>query len=337
MNKDHKDIHPMVSVIIPVLKINNFLKESIPIILNLDYDNYEIIVLPNELSNEDNRIVQKWGPKVRVITTEKINRPAEKRDIGAKIARGEILAFLDDDAYPKRDWISKAIKHFTNHNIAAVGGPAVTPRNDPIFAKASGAIYTSSISSGNLTFRYWPTKYLKEVEDYPSVNLFVRKSIFNLVGGFDSQYWPGEDTKLCLEIKKIKKQIIYDPEVFVWHHRRSSPINHLKQVWHYSQHRGFFVKKYPETSKKIIYFLPSIFVSVIIFGFIMSLYSQKIKILYNLFFLFYLTIIIIASVIESIRWKNFFVGLLSLPLFFLTHIIYGIGFFTGIIKRELEI
>lgn len=337
LKKYKNNFQPMVSIIIPVLRINNYLRESIPIIYNLQYGNYEVIVLPNVLSEEDKNLIQEWWPKVRVIETFKVTKPAEKRDLGAKCAKGEILAFLDDDAYPKKDWITNAIKHFTDQGVAAVGGPAVTPKNDPILGIASGMVYTSLVGGGNLTFRYWPTGSIKDVDDYPSVNLFVRKDIFNLVGGFDSKYWPGEDTKLCLEIKKRGKRIIYDPEVFVWHHRRSSLFSHLKQVWNYAMHRGLFTKKYPETSRRFVYFIPSIFVAMIIIGFFLSLFAPELKFVYLFSLLLYLFVIIIASVFEIKRYRNFFAGLLAIPLFFLTHIVYGIGFLQGLGRKDLKI
>ena len=46
-------------------------------------------------------------------------------------------------------------------------------------------------------------KPMKFVSDYPTVNLFVRKKIFLKVGGFVEDFWPGEDTKFCLDLVKL--------------------------------------------------------------------------------------------------------------------------------------
>ena len=58
-----------------------------------------------------------------MIPTGKV-RPAEKRDRGVRESNGEIVAIIDDDAYPESDWLTNAVRHFENPDIAAVGGPA---------------------------------------------------------------------------------------------------------------------------------------------------------------------------------------------------------------------
>ena len=230
-----------VSIIIAVKTWQKNLEECVNKCLELDYQDFEIIILPDEPLNQP--FIPKSSTSIKVIPTGAIS-PADKRDIALKYAKGEILGFIDDDAYPRKDWLSNALKDFNDDNVAAVGGPAVTPLDDSLRQKASGAVYSSLAVSGNFIYRYLPKKR-REVDDYPSCNFIVRKSVMQELGGFDTKFWPGEDTKLCLDItKKLKKKIIYDPEVFVWHHRRKLFIPHLKQIINYAQHRGYFVKKY---------------------------------------------------------------------------------------------
>ncbi len=175
---------PFVSIVVPVKAINEYIQEGMVYIRKLDYGNFEVLIFPDE----DNEVPV---PGARIIPTGSIG-PAEKRDLAIKHARGEILAFLDDDAFPRQDWLKKAVRHFKKASVAAVGGPAITPENDTILQKASGAVFASKLGGGNLTYRYVPER-LREVDDYPSVNLFVRKSIFESLGGFDTRFWPGED------------------------------------------------------------------------------------------------------------------------------------------------
>ncbi len=75
------------------------------------------------------------------------------------------------------------------------------------------------------------------------------------------RYWPGEDTKLCMLLTKAEgKRIVYEPEAVVYHHRRALFWGHFRQVWNYAVHRGFFAKRYPDTSLRPQYFVPSTFV-----------------------------------------------------------------------------
>jgi len=186
--------------------------------------------------------------------------------------KGEILAFIDGDAYPAGDWLRNVVKNFIDPEVAAVGGPAVTPPFEPMRQKAGGQVFSSLLISGRFNYRYLP-RNRREIDDYPSCNLLVRKSIMQTLGGFDTSVWPGEDTKLCLDItKKLGKKIIYDPKVLVWHHRRPLFLPHLRQVANYALHRGYFVKIYPETSFRPVYFVPTLFLFGIITGAVLSMF-----------------------------------------------------------------
>lgn len=310
-----------VSIVIPVKKINDYVRESIPHILNLDYTDFEILLFPDYSTNET-------FPKTKIIPTGKMG-PAKKRDLAIQYARGEVLAFLDDDAYPKKDWLKQALPHFYDQNIAAVGGPAVTPTNDSFSQKVSGAVFLSCFSGGNPE-RYWPMGRIKEIDDWPSVNFLVRKSDFIKIGGFDSTYWPGEDTKLCLDlIQKLQKKIIYEPNALVWHHRRSGIKTHLKQIGNYGLHRGFFAKKYPKNSLKLKYFIPSCFLIFILFSWILLFSSYKI--IYLSIWLIYFAALAFALISIYYKIRDIKVSLCALPYIFATHIFYGWRFIQGFI------
>ena len=311
-----------VSIIVAVKGDNPNLRECIESCLRLDYPDFEILVLP------DNVVTLNY-PKTRVIPTGEVTPPI-KRDLALAQARGEIVAFLDDDAYPAKNWLSLALKHFTDPEIAAVGGPAVTPDSDSLLQKASGRVYSSYLMSGHYVYRYLP-RPRRFVDDYPSCNFLVRKSILLELGGFNTKFWPGEDTFLCLKIvRDLKKKIIYDPKVLVYHHRRSLFKGHLKQIANYALHRGYFVKRFPETSRKLTYFIPSIFLIGLFIGPALSSLSLVFKLSYISTVIFYLILVFISSVS-----KDFF---LIFPVFWgiiLSHIVYGIYFIKGLLSWRL--
>ena len=246
-----------------------------------------------------------------------------------KYSNADILAFLDDDAYPRKDWLKNAIRNFNDPNVAAIGGPAVTPPNDSFWQKVSGAVFLSNLGGGHPE-RYWPMGKIREIDDWPSVNFLVRKDIFKEVGGFNSAYWPGEDTKLCLDIIKMGKKIIYDPDVLVYHHRRKGLIRHLMQIGSYGLHRGFFAKRFPETSKRFKYFLPSLFVIFMAMGiFLLFINNPFFVRLYCTGAGVYLLALAFAFYQIKIKEKSPAISLVSLLYIFLTHIWYGIRFLQG--------
>ena len=320
-----------VSIVIPSISINDYIQESVPKILGLDWVDFEVLIFIDKPDKKHN-----W-PKTKIIASGKVG-PAEKRDLALKYAKGEILAFLDDDAYPEKDWLKKAIKHFKNKKVAAVGGPAITPKTDGILQKVSGAVFESYLGGSATRNRYLPIGSVSETEDWPTVNLLVRKDVFKQVGGFDNTYWPGEDTKLCLDIINAGYKIISEPKAIVYHHRRSDLVKHFKQIGNYALHRGFFAKIYPKTSRKFFYFVPSLFdlylVSSLILLFI--IHNSLFIILILLPLAFYALGLLIDATIISFRWKNPIIGIITMPMIFLTHFWYGIRFVWGLVIPKLE-
>ncbi|MBL7206045.1 MAG: glycosyltransferase [Candidatus Aenigmarchaeota archaeon] len=304
------------SIIIAVKEFNKNLEKCLEGCLNLDHKNYEIIVLPDLGFKRDSRIKQ--------IVTGNVS-PAEKRDIGAEYSDSEILAFIDDDAFPREDWLKKAEKYFQRPDTVAVGGPGVEHPNDSKRQKASDLVLSSFIGSGSMRRRYKPGKEA-EIIDHPTCNLFIRKKAFESIGGFDTKYWPGEDTKLCNSLVKSGRKIVYAPDIVVYHHRRNLFKPHLKQIWRYGFYRGVFAKRFPETSRKVSFFLPSVLVLLMLFGWLSVFINNLVFYVYASFISIYL----LASFLTAIRNVKFFY--LTFPGIISTHIVYGIAFIHGIFK-----
>jgi GT2 family glycosyltransferase len=308
------------SIVIACKEDNPYLQECLSNCLSLE-GSFEILVFPDTPFTYPSK-------KVKIFPTGKVG-PAEKRDLALKHAKGKFLAFIDDDAYPSKAWLSSALPLFRDPKVGAVGGPAVTPPLDSLSQKVSGLVYSSSLGGGSNSFRYIPASR-REIDDCPSCNLIVRKSSFASLGGFDSSFYPGEDTKFCLDLVKSGKTILYDPTVLVYHHRRSIFLPHLKQVWNYSVHRGFFVKKFPETSFRFSYFIPSLFTVYVFSIFFFFFFSGGSFLLAVPLLVYFLASLSIAAKEKSAQARILF------PLaLFLTHLAYGIGFVTGLITREL--
>ena len=313
-----------ISIIIPVKAINDYIREAVPHHMELEYDNYEVIIIPDDPTDEtfpyDN---------VKIIPSGKVG-PAEKRDMALTHAEGEIFAFIDDDAWPRKDWLKNAMIELEPEDVGAVGGPAVTAPGDSIWHQGSGKVYESFMCSGNYTYRYLPGPR-KEDDDIPSVNLIVKRSVFEEVNGYDSTFYPGEDTKLCLDIVNTGKKIIYSPEVLVYHHRRTLFKAHLKQITNYAKHRGYFVKALPQTSLRPAYFIPTLFTLGVFLG---PLVCLALPILWWFYFAI-LGLYFILCAISLKSCHNFKLFWLSMAGIFASHIGYGICFIQGLLSKEL--
>lgn len=311
------------SFIIPVKEINDYVRNTVSKILSLSKKDFEIIIYPDEATSEV------WQKTKQIGTGP--GGPAMKRNLAIRDAKGKIIVFIDDDAYPKENFLDILEKDFEDEKIIAVGGPAVTPKESKFWQRVSGATFLSALSGG-FPERYRPIGKKTFVADWPSVNLSIRKKIFEELGGFGGDYWPGEDTKLGFDLLMKKNiQILYDPELIVYHFRREGLIKHVRQISAYGLHRGFFAKKYSKTSFNWKYFLPSFFVLFIIFGGILSYFSKIFFELYILGWIIYFVALLNAFYDIYMHEKNILVTLTASYYIFLTHIFYGLRFLQGFV------
>lgn len=321
----------LVSIIIPVKEITDYLREeTIPAILKQTHQNFEIIILPDKKSKEKFK-------KTRVIPSWPKTGPADKRDLGAEKAKGEILAFIDDDSYPDKNWLKKALKIFNQKSeIAAVCGPMVTPPQDDFRQKVAGYVWSTVLGSkGAGTYRYTISPRRK-VDDFPTANLLVKKSDFWQAGGFNTHFWSGEDTKLCLYLtRKLGKKIIYDPKVLIHHHRREIFGPHLEQISRYALHRGHFARIMPQTSLRPGYLAPSIFALGLLVGPILAIIFPILRFFYFLSISLYFLAILITTLQVYLKEKDKRMALMVGPAIFLTHFVYGIIFIVGFLAPHL--
>jgi glycosyltransferase involved in cell wall biosynthesis len=313
------------TIVIPVKAVNAYVRETVDHILRLTNPDWELIIVPNEDSQSE------WpDPRIRMISSGRVG-PGVKRDLAAQSAQGSVLVFLDDDSYPKDDLLSVARPFFDNPLVAGVGGPAVTPPEDGFWQKVSGAVFLSHFSGGSPE-RYVPLGEVHEVHDWPSVNLMIRKSDFLAVGGFDCAYWPGEVTKLCLDLIKTGKKILYCPELVVWHHRRAGLWAHLRQIGGYGLHRGFFAKRFPETSFKIGYFAPSLFLTFVLLTGIGLLVGMPplVRGLFTAGWALY-GLVLVKAFFDFVRFEPARVAAYAVAYTFFTHLFYGLQFIRGFV------
>ena len=326
------DHDPLVSIVIACPKGSWMLDECLEAIRAQSYEKWECIVLPDGEKSE----AEVGQRNVRIIPTGKV-RPAEKRNIGIREAKGEIVAFIDDDAYPDAHWLEYAVKYFGDRDVGAVGGPGVTPPGDRSLARLGGRVYDNWLVSGNYRYRYHAGGVRMDVDDYPSCNLFVRKDVLDKIGGYRTDFWPGEDTLLCKDILDSWKRIIYDPWVVVYHHRRPLFLPHLRQLGRYAFHRGYFCKRFPSNSLHLSYFIPTFFDVYVAFLAVVGLLNlTKIDCLRLTFhhwgywpFWLYLALVALTSFsFKPHHWLLTAAGVVA------SHVWYGVRFIQGLCAKK---
>lgn len=303
-------------------EVTNYFRLAIPYYERQTFKEFELIILPNEGGENEFKTIK----NVQIINTGKVS-PAIKRNIGVEKAKGEIIAFIDDDAYPEKDWLENAHKIFRNKEIVGIGGPGVLPKGATFFQKVSSKVY--ALSSKMTGIRYEKGKK-QQIDDWPTCNFLVRKDEFIKAGGFDARYWGGEDTQICYSLVNTGKKLVYDPDVMVYHHPRASFKNHLRQSFFWGMWRGFFTKVYPKNSRKLLFFIPSIFFIWVIMGAAISIAFKPAFYVYSFTLGAYLLFLLWTGArTRSIK--------LFIPVMFvtaITHIAYGIGFIKGLFANK---
>ena len=319
---------PLVSVVIACPGNSWMLEECLSALSRQTYANFEAIVLPDE--GLDGFDPSKLPYPCEIVPTGKV-RPAQKRNTGIEKAKGDVVAFIDDDAYPDPSWLANAVKYFSEPSIGGVGGPGVTPPGDSFLARAGGRVYENIFVSGNYRYRYLCGRVRLDVDDYPSCNLFVRTDLLRKIGGYRTDFWPGEDTLLCdAVVLGEHKRIVYDPWVVVFHHRRKLFGPHLRQLGRYGFHRGYFVKRFPATSCKLSYFVPSLFVLGLLTGASVFLLPCK-----PLHWTYLGTVGAYAFLVAASSFTfNLPMWLLTAFGVFASHVCYGVKFIQGLAAKE---
>ena len=328
---------PLVSIVIACPRRSWMLDECLQAIAKQSYGKWECIVLPDEVEKSKSE-VEVEQRNVRFIATGKV-RPAEKRNLGIREAKGEIIAFIDDDAYPDAHWLEYAVKYFGEADIGGVGGPGVTPPGDKRMARIGGRVYDNILVSGNYRYRYHAGGVRMDVDDYPSCNLFVRKDLLEKIGGYRTDFWPGEDTLLCKDIIDNWKRIVYDPWIIVYHHRRPLFGAHLRQLGRYAFHRGYFVKRYPSNSLHLAYFVPSALVFYSLTWLVLLFVPQPQEMRVELFLLWqaYLCVpmlLYVGLVLLTTVSLNPLVWLLTATGVVASHLVYGVQFVRGLCAKK---
>lgn len=274
-----------------------------------------------------------YPKKKHEIIVERGRNPSNNRNRGAKKARGEIIAFIDDDALADKNILKKAEEFFEkNEEVDAVGGPQLTPPDERGFAKISGIALSSVFGAWKMSNRYAGKKIKIDADErmLTSANFFCRKKIFKKIK-FNPLLFPGEDPDFIARAKRRGFKFAYSPEIIVYHRRRSSYFGLLKQIFSYGKTRHM-KETLRETIKMPFFLVPSIFLAYLVFLIILA-FLDKINLLILLPLLLYIILNFSFSAVNAII-SGEVLALFLLPFVYLSiHLSYGAGFLFSIFRK----
>ncbi len=226
---------PRISVVVCTYNGSRTIRQCFEGLRKLDYPNFEVIVVDDGSTDQTAAIVQKSG--FRSIRTA--NRGlSHARNVGLQAATGEIVAYLDDDAYPDPHWLTHLASSFLRTLHAGVGGPNIPPGDD-------GWIADCVANSPGGPVHVLLTD--RSAEHIPGCNMAFRKNALQAIGGFDPQFRvAGDDVDVCWRIQHQGWTLGVNPAAMVFHHRRNSVRAYWKQQMGYGKAEALLERKWPE-------------------------------------------------------------------------------------------
>ncbi len=226
---------PRISVVVCSYNGARTLRDCLEALERLVYPDYEVIVVNDGSQDATPRIAAEYG--FGLISTE--NRGlSSARNTGMLAATGEIVAYIDDDAYPDVHWLTHLAISFMTTSHAAVGGPNISPPG------AGSVAQCIANAPGN------PTHVLlsdREAEHIPGCNMAIRKACLEAIGGFDVRFrTAGDDVDVCWRLREQGWTIGFSPGAMVWHRRRGSLGAFWKQQVGYGRAEAMLERKWPE-------------------------------------------------------------------------------------------
>ncbi len=219
---------PFVSVIVPVKNGADDLARLLASLEGLVWprDQLEVIVCDNGSTDGTVSVARAAGCTV---LREPLLTVAGLRNAGARVARGEVLAFVDADCRVTPRWLEAAVAQLRRTGVVAAGCYPEVPE---------GATWVQRM--WNLKERVKPSVH--EAAWLPSMNLVVWRHAFESVGGFDGSLATCEDVDLCYRLRDRGGRIIWDERIRVVHHGEPATLRILfrKTRWHGSSNlRGW--------------------------------------------------------------------------------------------------
>jgi O-antigen biosynthesis protein len=227
---------PPMSVVICAHNAADTLDECLRHTCALDYPQLEVIVVDDGSQDASAEIASRHR-KARLLQIPHSGLAAARNE-GFRAANGDLVAYLDADAYPTPEWPYFLALALDRPDVGGTGGPNLPPTDDPV-----GAQVVARSPGG-------PVHVLTSddrAEHVPGCNMAFWKIVLEEVDGFDPIYTAaGDDVDLCWRTLNRGWKIGFHPTALVWHHRRPGLRTYLRQQRTYGRSEALVEARHPE-------------------------------------------------------------------------------------------
>ncbi|HKG14991.1 MAG TPA: glycosyltransferase [Pyrinomonadaceae bacterium] len=220
---------PQFSVVVPTYERPARLSSCVRALSQLDYprERFEVLIVDDGSARPPLEIIERFrgALDVKLFEQAKNAGPAAARNLGARRARGEFLAFTDDDCEPERGWLRAFATRFAGAPARIVGGRTVNALAHNPYSETSQLIIEVVYAHFN-----------RDAEDarfFASNNFAAHAESFREAGGFDETFRTSEDREICARWRSRGLGMTYEPRAVVLHSHRLT----LGSLWR--QHFGY--------------------------------------------------------------------------------------------------
>jgi GT2 family glycosyltransferase len=227
---------PSITVAVCAYNAASTLDECLRHTCALDYPNLEILVI-DDGSRDETAAIARRHPRARLVEVPH-GGLSVARNVAIKEASGELVAYLDSDAYPEPDWPYYLALGLDGPRVGGVGGPNLPPQSDPPVAQRVAA------SPGG------PVHVMlsdDRAEHVPGCNMAFWRDVLVAAGGFDPIYTSaGDDVDVSWRILDRGWEIAFHPAAVVWHHPRCTTRAYLRQQVGYGRSEALVEGRHPD-------------------------------------------------------------------------------------------
>ncbi len=253
-------------------------------------------------------------------------QPSVQRNAAIRTARNELIYFLDDDSAPPRDNLRRVVEVFADPQVKMLGGPNLCPPEAPFLEQVFALVHSSRIAFFSSAARYASLGKRREASEKELIlcNLLTRKQDLLELGGFNEALYPNEENALMDDLQKRGGKLIYDPQFIVYRRPRNSLKSFCKMLRNYGRGRAEQVRLHP-TIHSAPNFAPPLFV-------VYLLATPFVGMLAVWPLLAYVLVVLLQAAALSVR-GGIAQGICAIPLIMLVHILYGVGFWSGLFTK----
>jgi len=253
---------PLCSIIVPTHARPAQLAECLAALSRLDYpkERLEVIVVDDGGGVPLAPVLERFRQVLDLTVLEQEQAgPADARNAGAERARGEVLAFTDDDCQPAREWLQRLVARLATHPDSAAGGHTINVLRDNSYARTSQLIIDVGYAQNN--------RDPDEARFFTTNNLVVPAAGFRSLGGFKAGWVTSEDRDFCDRWIARGFTLAYEPAAIVYHAHGLTFRSFCRQHFAYGRGAYRFHRAHARRWKRRIAIEPSFYLTLLLYPF----------------------------------------------------------------------